>query len=344
MCAGNGVGKPCFDFQSISNSSSPTDSKQTAPKLYPNLTIRLVFPALCAILFLVFLFYVWQCLPCCSTQGLIHSNDNIMFNVTIPGLQDKCVVSVDEEKDATKSPVSIFVPLADSLKFYIDKLNYSLVDAIKKQLQLQSSCATGLIGLSPYFYLSHGSSIDYEICLKLVFVENVFNGKLHVFDSEETFFDYLNTKDCGSHYALKTHNLLLGSDGQYSCTKVHVEADKNGYYFIASKAPANISYYYNYNISKVHLETTDLPNRVCTISNYDANECSIKSSSLHKKTVVFYLHPVGDKDNPINISFSCVCSLEWLGFFYFPDFKTATVWMLSSFTFCCCLFLFTGRI
>lgn len=339
MYTGSGNSQISLDAKQPQQISSVPEQSQ--PRCGFTESIFSAFPTFPLFRFVLFLLiYVMVCLRPNISNQLVQINDAVILTEEGDSVADFLIsyvisASANGNNGSDKSlHISVFVVPTSDLRYNTEILRTS-AEATREQLQLQSSCKTGLVGTDPYMYLLPSSLIEYEICLKLVFIEDTFNGQLHIFDSEETFQKYLNDADCIGHGAIQSHNLLLGSDHQYRCTKIKLETVKNGYYFITSKTPANISYHYNYSIKKRLLNPTELTTRKCTVNVNSVSTCKLET--LYKQSLVIYAHPEDGKAETTRVSLSSYYSVSN----HFSEFDIRTVWLLLSFVECLFLVHFT---
>ena len=256
-------------------------------------------------------FIVWYTQSGSTTKEVLALTDDTVIlaaeDLDLRHLLREYNVSVCKKSGDKSLYTNLYIATSSSLlELYHD---HSLIkDGTSEVIhQDKASCKTGIVGASPYMYLLPNSKINYEICVKLFIIENIYNGELYIFDSETTFTEYLQSENCKGKDAVRSHNLILGSNDEFKCTTINFEAKKGGYYFIASRTPANIIYHYSYNITKKYLNPTELADRKCTLHN--SSSCVFKAGT--NTSLIAYVNPGGQEGS----THLCVEEKDFMTFF-----------------------------
>ena len=111
---------------------------------------------------------------------------------------------------------------------------------------LYLSHATRLMAEVQYLYLLQKSTVIYNICLGTN--GTVYTAGLFVFDSQRSYYAFVDDDSSGKGSAVMHKSLGIGTFNRPICSEVKFTAEKPAYYFITVESPGDL--YYQYNVSK----------------------------------------------------------------------------------------------
>ena len=139
--------------------------------------------------------------------------------------------------------------------------------------QSEPSCKTGFLGTEHLLYLLSGSVINYSICLSSDEETNE-SGELFVFDNDRSY-DAFSSQGypCPEAQAIRRHDLIIGTSGNFECTNISYTALVNSYHYVVGKTPASIRFSYTYDVSVRYLDPTDFSDKYCTFHSMVDRTC-----------------------------------------------------------------------
>ena len=128
--------------------------KQSQPPRGFTESIFSAFPTFPLFRFVLFLLIVMVCLPQNISNQLAQSNDALILTEEGDSVADflrSYVISTSANGNGSDKslPFSVYVVPTSDLRYNTEILRTS-AEATREQLQLQSSCKTGLVGTDPY--------------------------------------------------------------------------------------------------------------------------------------------------------------------------------------------------
>ena len=164
--------------------------------------------------------------------------------------------------------------------------------------------------LDDHLYLLKDSMIDFRICLTAD-TDPVRPGTLLIFDSNAAYSNFVSNKNCRSREGVvSTHNLNIGSYGQYLCTNITYTSEANGYHYIVADTPGNIKFYYRYSYFQYYLNPDDFSQPPSCVFSHDSdNQCNLGGISKSPVYLVVFVEKSEFDNSPS--THVCLTSSGW---------------------------------